>query len=638
MSNKTPIMAGPWRGMDLRETGNPLDSYFLGINVDTSNGLIEARAPMRPGPSTCPAGARLHVVDRPGIPRILLSVGQRTISTYTCSFRAFDATTLEALGAIQNLSAIGEPEVSGEFLCSFVDTFLNPTSSGVPRPVTLIVTAYNTYVFEASVSTSTVRLLSVSDDSFRINSVNYSYWTSRPRGPIAELHQSRVFYAGFPDTNVVFDNPLESVQNAVPEANLGAGRATLTIGPCVVAWSDEYDPAGIRGDHFLQVDQGERITGLHSIGEALLIFTETGIYILSGYSDDTYQLTKVQGGVGCIAHNSIVQVGSVTYFMAVDGVYAFGGLAAPEVVKLSSGLDPMWLGWGGTQTNLPDAMQSRVGAWGWPFSVVPSALSMCNGCWYPRTNQIWWSLPTTGAWGPLAFPITLVYDVENRGFNLYLQPPSSRTDGAYNSCMTDAVVLEQGQRLVTSNRLGDVQEYGVGIYDGPVASTSLGVPLYWSSGRLYGEGVQNFQVQCAWFKLLCTGKVSTAQGGSPATVGSESVPTDVPAYFVEGEEVVHDAVNDLGVAPGYDGRKTITAQLKTHPNADGGDYFYGVGVWGTAKWSSIGWFTARASCQFSSRTFRLGVIDDPGDEQARGNMVHVAAVQLELSAPLGTRR
>lgn len=642
MSNKQPYIVGPWKGMDLRENGDPENSYYLGINVDTSNGLLEARPPLQVVGDSAPYRSKLHYVDRPGVPRVVLAVGTETVAIGGgITFRAFNPDNLAALGATQNLTtSFGEVPDDGDFNCSFVDTYLNTT--GDAKPVTLITTRFNSYVYDPQVSDSALRLVNVANDSFQINGTNYSYWLSRPRGSIATLHQSRVYYAGFTESKVVFDNPLEDLQNAVPEVYLNTGRDMLGLNSSVVVWSDEYDPAGIRGDHFLQVDQGEVITGLHSVGEALLIFTDKGLYALSGYSDETYTLTKVHGGVGCVSHHSIVQVGSVVYFLAVDGLYAFGGLAAPEVVKLSLGLDPLWLGWGGTQTFLPDALRDRLGQYGWPWQVIVSEMGRSNGRYCSKYNQIWWSLPVTGVWYSRAFPITLVYDLDNRGFNLYMQSPTGRNGGMYNSCMYDAVAVDKGQRWLTSNALGDIQELGLGLYDGVQGGTySRGVPMFWVSGRILAENNQEFQLQCAWFKLLSTGAVVTDQPGvgpgGPTTVGSEAVPIDVPIYFIEGEASVHDQENDLQVAQGYDTRATVTAQLPTHPNPTG-SYFYGTAVYGTAKYAPIGWFTSRASVQMKTRSFRIGFIDDPYSRKTRGNNVHVAGIQVEMSKPLGTRR
>lgn len=637
MSNKQPHITGPWKGMDLRENGDPEDSYFLGINVDTSNGLLEARPPLQVVGDSAPYRSRLHYVDRPGVGRVVLAVGtDLQLPGGGITFRAYNPDNLISLGAIQNLStAFGEVPDDGTFNCSFVDTYLN--TSGDARPVTLITTRFNSYVYDAQVNDHALRLVAVATDSFQINGVNFAYWTSRPRGYIATLHQTRVYYAGFTESKVVFDSPLEDTQNAVPRIYLNTGRDMLGLNSSVVVWSDEFDPVGIRGDHFLQVDQGETITGLHSMGEALLVFTDRGLYSLSGYSDETYTLTKVHGGVGCVAPHSIVQVGSVVYFMAVDGLYAFGGLAAPEVVKLTLGLDPLWLGWGGTQTFLPDALADRLGQYGWPWQVIVSEMDRSNGRYCPKYNQIWWSMPTTGVWYARAFPVTLVYDLDNRGFNLYIMTPTDRSGGVSNSCMYDAVAVDKGQRWLTSNALGDIQELGLGSYDGVKdGAYSRGVPMFWVSGRILAENNQEFQLQRAWFKLLGTGAVVTEPPYGDTTVGSGAVPFDVPMYFVEGEESAHDQQNDLGTVGTYETRKTVTAALPCHANP-AGTYFYGTAVYGTTRFAPVGWFTASAPVQMKTRSFRVGFIDDPYSRKSRGNMVHVAGIQIEMSKPLGTR-
>ena len=159
---------GPWRGMDLRENDDVAGTYGLGINVDTSQGHIAARPGIRTVQAgTIPARARMHLVDRPGLPRYLLTAGPLDAADGSpINFRACNPDTLEPLAAFQDLTAaFGETANNlGDWTCSFVDGTLNATA-GRPRLVTLLVTPINTYVYEPDVNPNVVRRAVIATDT-----------------------------------------------------------------------------------------------------------------------------------------------------------------------------------------------------------------------------------------------------------------------------------------------------------------------------------------------------------------------------------------------------------------------------------------------------------------------------------------
>lgn len=617
-------LKGPWKGMDLRETDAEEGTYFLGLNVDTSQGTIMARPVMeflnQEDRLQLPTAT---VFDCPPFDPVVLDVTRLGGS----ELGRVSVSDAETMAYIASYDVAFEPAGGSRIpMCSWVTAYL--TDSGQAVPVALLVTQYNTYVYDPRLptgSTSQMRRLDPATDALRVNSANYSYWSAIPRGPIAVTHQTRVYYAGFDGTSSAsLVSPIESDQSSKLEAVLASGRAAINLNPSMVYWSDESDPAGIRADHFLQVGFGESVTGMASTGEVLVIFTDRSIYVLTGYSDDTFQLVKAVDGTGCVAHQSIVVEAGVVYFAAADGIYAFGGLGAPEALKLTEGLQQLWSGWSFSTDQLPDPMRTLVqGQFGWPWTFNPALFYGIQGRVLPTRNVILWAMPIqTDTALSSAFRCGLVYDLKRRGWNIWVETGEN---------IHDAVEV-RGNEFLLGHDGSAYRLRRTALASGNTAN----VPMYWLSQRILGDEDNYRQCLGVRFKLLSTGVFTSAGGGIP-TVGSDAVRADLPMVVVEGEEASYDVVDDAGAANGYDSRRTRTQALELHPNP-GGTYFYGTGVFGTAKFTPLDWFTSVMQLNLTSRWFRVGLIDDPYTSTARSSAVNVASIALDLRNTEGPNR
>jgi hypothetical protein len=631
-------LKGPWKGMDLRETDAEEGTYALGINVDVSQGTIQARPPWK---EISVGGRGIYPVvtlfDCPPFAVTILAASLGGSGGSGGTVTATDGQSLADLGS----ASLPDPSFVSDTprVYSWVQAYLN--DSGVAVPVALLVTEYATYVYDprlAAGDAAQMRALSPATDAFKVNAVNYSYWASVPRGPIAVMHQTRVYYAGFNQgVAASLDNPVPVNQGSKLEAILSASRAEINLNPSMFYWSDESDPAGIRADHFIQVGFGETITGMNSTGEVLLIFTDRNIYALTGYSDDTFQLSRVVTGTGCVSHQSIVTESGVTYFASQDGIYAFGGLGAPEAIKLTDGLQQLWTGWTGQMDNLPDPMRTRLQATlGWPWTFNPARFAFIQGRVCNSRDFLAWCMPVAGAgvdvFGELnEFRCLLVYDLKRRGWNIWTM---SNGDNIYDMAEVAGRVLGFGSNGTLAELLPTAT------FDG---GSSDGVPMYWVSQRLAPAEDEYRQCRSVRFKVLSTGVFATGQGGSPVTVGSDAVPLDLPMACIEGEEASWDMVDDAGTANDYTERITRTAAFNTkgttalHPNP-AGSAFFGSAVWGTDVWTPLDWFTSRLDVNITSRWFRIGIIDDPYTAGARSNAVNCASITLELGPPESPNR
>jgi hypothetical protein len=72
---------------------------------------------------------------------------------------------------------------------------------------------------------------------------------------------------------------------------------------------------------------GQEITGIHPLGDYLVIFKRRGVYIMTGASPDAWKLSSsvnnvvsISNSVGCVSAKSIVQVGNDLWFMSDNGI------------------------------------------------------------------------------------------------------------------------------------------------------------------------------------------------------------------------------------------------------------------------------------------------------------------------------
>ena len=336
--------------------------------------------------------------------------------------------------------------------------------------------------------------------------------------------------------------------------------------------------------------------------------------------------------MSCASHDSVVSVGPVTYFAGEDGIYAFGGLAAPEVVKVSDGLDPLWDGWQTVSTFLPDAMQSRLGGMGYPWRLSPGAMRNCYGTHVPGLGIIAWSVQTD------RMPILLVLDLSVMGWWIWFTDPDCTVDtmgrGAY----------EIDGKFYFVDGSGGISVYdGSTSYDGAQSTTTSGkgVPAFWLSQRIFPTETDWSQVQDAYAKVLISGSFPSNDGSSDV-MGSGSVPVDVPAFLFSGEVEAYDAVDGAGAATTYDNRgSTVTQPLLLVPHAGlplvGTTHSNTQFTLGTHKLGGADWYSARCEGHVKGKSFRFGLIDDARGNTGRGPRVALASVEMNV-LPEGTQK
>lgn len=623
---------GPWRGMDLRDNSPGEGTSRLMLNMENKAGVLRPRSCVLQVSTAIEKDSQLHFVDRPGLARVILSVGVSGSGVRVDGLDEWGETLFSNVTLTTELPR----QANGDaFRCSFIDTFLS-SADGTPRPATLIVCPNATWVYEPLADATTVRLAVVSTDAVQENTANIGYWASLPRGPIATVYDDCAAYAGFQDgVDVLFDSPLEDDATDVPANILAQNRASIRLSPGLLVISDPYDPIGIPAPNFFFIPN-ETITGLHATGEALLVFTDKSIYGLTGYSLQTFSLQLLVRGTGCVSHWSIVTAGGVTYFASQDGIYAFGGMGAPEVVKISEGLSPLWDGWDGCSTFLPDPMRARLTSFGFPWTLKQDVFYMTCGRHNRKANQIWWSYAATGPALLSYLNMTLVFDLDTRGWSLFFGDPSETEIGSgIFPFMSDAI--EANGKWYWSSSVGILYRFDSHGWDGKVQeeATQRGVPAFWLSQRIAPDDADWKKVLDTRVKLLSRGQYASAYGGDAAdALGSGAVPKDLPYFVLSGEAENFDILLDSGTAATYSQRgSTCTGRLLLTPHA-GMPTLDSPGsnpAWtlNTSPWIAKDWFSSRCEGQIGAKSFRFGLVDDAW-ANTRGPKLAVAAIEFDI--------
>jgi hypothetical protein len=130
-----------------------------------------------------------------------------------------------------------------------------------------------------------------------------------------EEYKNHIFYAGY-------------------TSNLGA-----------VTWSAPLDETSFdAGDGAGELVVGDTVTGLKKFRETLYIFTRSRIYKLTGSSLSDFAVVPVTTGIGCIAPDSIQEIGGDLIFLAADGLRPLGAterIGDVEIATVSRAIYPL---------------------------------------------------------------------------------------------------------------------------------------------------------------------------------------------------------------------------------------------------------------------------------------------------------
>lgn len=584
------VFAGPWKGVEERETFQSDAHCQIAINVSFHRGYIEGRKGLTRG-TVGGLRSNMTVGHRPVGPPRLLVCGFLSGATPSIILDICDVE-MTSLASINLSTTFGEPQ------STFFDVDFAEATLTNGHNVVLIVTPNTTYVWDPYVNELTVRLVAMATDTVKTDVLTFFYLDQPPKGPIVEQHQRRWYYAGFaPATQLVLDGALPALQEDVPETWVLAGRDTIRVGPNVVMFSDTNYPFDIHATSFLVLPQSEKVTGLKSFHEQLVIFTDRAVYVLAGdpgIYGGTAQLLRVVYGSGCASPRSVAEVNGRLYYTGFDGIYVFDGAMA---TKLSKPIDSLWTGaYHGDR--LPGEIESYMRAnIGWPWRVDDRLLHLAPAIHRLTENQVWFALPIRGQYhltGGTFFPVVAVFDYVHEAWSFF------RTDRAASSgadFMSGATTyFDAGLERTYVSQGGQIAEYGRGTTDDAVTS----IPVVYVSARHAKARERQTVWQVPFVTMMSVGKTPTS---------------NPPRWMLEGMEAAFDS-QLAGTTVAAADRQQWAADLQMHPHQDN-TYFLGTGTLGSSGsmlLSPQSWWSQRLQAgAVESKWFRLGFFDRSQD-------------------------
>ena len=627
---------GPWKGIEERESHQTDQHCSLAINVDFSRGYIEPREGTRLMDQTgsFTSHAQIAVLDRPaGSPYILL-VGPCQHREWKIYCDIFDLAG-QPIGNVALTDDFGEP-ADQHFQCSINRVILVNPDTLSPNFVGLITTPTGSFIWNPHVDPTTVRrpvMTGVSKDAIQeLIDVPY-YWTSEPRGRICVQHNERMFYGGFNrQDEITLSQPIPAGQNFMPESWItGAERDHITIGPHAIVYSDTNDPLGIGIMGVFSLPEKERVTGLRSFRESLIVFTDSAIYTGTGNPEagpDSFQVRKVVDGVACVAPHAIEEAGGALLFVTTDGIYAFDGSSA---TKISDPIDSLWSGLRSTDSTIKSGETDALYTHGYPWRISKRESRFATSCHVKSRNQVWFSIPTTGKSKDDAPTVrapmcTIVFDYVNSSFSLYKEGTTGAASGPLmfdgttytgNDGLERVFLASGGTRSAAAFESTGLCEYGGYSIDrlrwvgDPPVKTGYPFLFAWVSARHMKENEETISFRRPRIKMLARRK-----GTAPAT------------YYLDGEESAFD--KKLNGTTNTD-RQQASGTIIMHPDT-GNDYFLGTGRLGTMILGQRAWFTSRVDpTSVASKWCRFGVTEwSTATANAEGRSLCIESYSLEI--------
>lgn len=607
---------GPWKGMEMDVSRQTNQHDEVSINVDYYRGRKEPR----PGfvfQATTNKANELGLAEddygnqwvfalsgvRGGVARSKLHVVAGVNGTFLGDeWDATDATE-------------PEPDIDGTVQTIFL------LKNGRSVRHGLISTRHSSYVFDfeealqiadsgASILTRPLRTLSTEKtssggDALRNYDLNYKYWKTPPHGSIACEHQSRVYYSGFVNNDEAWLWAQVPANSGKPllESILDPSRSRIPLGPHCIVYSDEYDPAGVQAQHIFSVPNREKVTGLKSWRDQLIIWTDKSVYVMTGGSDDTFNIQKSVSGTGCISSNSIIEVNGILYWAAFDGIYGWQG-PGTSPTPISKSLDPIF-NRNHNVSFVPETVKTALDAMKWPLRVDTSRLKDIHSVYSRSKDQIRWSVPMEGWSGGGA---TLCFDLNYQCWSIWLPNPDALTYGLMEAGVS---YVYQGVEHVYTLSNGKIlkQDGDWDCFDG---STLWGVPVIWYTPRINPDNEITCTYRPVWLKCLTTGSTEFVS---------------VSRVFMSGERSHWDY--------GEDSRQEVYANIEPLPGS-GSAYNHSFSpestIDGTA-FTGTDWHKQVVELDVKSDSVRIGVYDDPGQQTSETtNRLQVQSFGVNVSS------
>lgn len=97
------------------------------------------------------------------------------------------------------------------------------------------------------------------------------------------------------------------------------------------SWANTFDASAEnwRSDEFIDIDpgkDGDQITAIVPFGDQLIVFKQSSVYAIYGYSSDSFSVVNISNTLGCVGRHAVVQTPSgIFFFDPKTGLNAYDG-------------------------------------------------------------------------------------------------------------------------------------------------------------------------------------------------------------------------------------------------------------------------------------------------------------------------
>lgn len=326
------------------------------------------------------------------------------------------------------------------------------------------------YYYDYDLDPSTPRALKVNDifplpddkDSAR-------YLETVPRASIIYGFGGVMIYAGLEhNTWLAISSKVADIQTELNASDLDHNRTAYRQGDSILFYSRIGEPTNIYATNYLDVGNGKKITGISSIGGALLVFTEDSVYSAAYDGVAFRSLLPLVQGTGCVSHRSIAQGRGMVAWAGADGFHVYDG---QQVRKISDDIEDMFHlhGW-----RINPIMQMSADKFDneipYPFRIAKSQMHLTTGAFDQERQCFWWSVPVEGGssiHNDIPRRICLLYYPHMDSWSIYVGNGTSSFEPTCFSEFFDG----SKYRFLFGETYGGIHAFGEDSADKDIAST-----------------------------------------------------------------------------------------------------------------------------------------------------------------------
>ena len=440
----------------------------------------------------------------------------------------------------------------------------------------------------------------------------FPYFESIPTGTVMEAHGRRLFMAGFTgEDKLSVSTTIPEDQNLIPQSVVDESRGAVKLPMNAIVFSDFDDPTTWKSYNLLGAPKGFKVTGLCSVNNELLVFSEQSVSVIRGFDERGMTISTVAQGVGCVNQRTIVQASGSVCWLSHDGWYTYTGSG---VQKISADIGDMFRmeGWRETPMRELGDVASELQ---YPLAIDRANLwQACGGFDYQR-GAFFWSVPmlspkeyfdsdtTMGGRPPRMNNMTLVFYPSTGSWDMW---SPSATSSFYPTAYA-SVMEGTKQYMMFGNEDGQVCVWGHGTVDMVPELTDPGTGNAYSGKVTTSADSHYDSITWFWMSPRMQASGNTAVSVKSLRVRQRAVGyqehVDKVAFYVESERSFDQVGSELSASGTLDGSPDVGPPDPKIP-----DHYWKQGAWGQFRWAGRDVWKGRYPVRsiITGHTIRIG--------------------------------